>query len=84
MARQTNALVALGVLLLVLGGVALVYGQLHLQSGGSDDGGSVLSVEMDGGDGGGGDAQRFRTLRLGGLVLGGVGAVITLTGGLLE
>jgi len=86
MAGTSNVLLALGIVLLILGATGLVYGQLQLQDRQSDDHGLLVSVGWTAHSGGGDatDAQRFRTLRFGGLVLGGVGAVLTLSGGHVE
>lgn len=84
MSGSANPLVALGILLLVVGGIGLVYGQLTLQNQGNAGDGAFVTVDVSGDGGDNEDAQRLRTLRFGGLVLGGVGAVVTLTGGLLE
>lgn len=89
--RGTNALVVLGIVLLVVGGFGFVYGQTTLQGQqhGGDGGGSLLDVTVD--DSESGDESRssgriapLRVVRLGGLTLGIGGAVIALVGGLVD
>lgn len=86
MARETgaNAFVVLGIVLVVVGALGFVYGQATLQSqdGNGDGDDSLLQVTVSDGDDGG-NASRVdyrRVARLGGLLLGIVGAVMTIAG----
>lgn len=82
----TNALVVLGLVLLIVGGLGFVYGQLQLQEQGGDDGGgdgNLLDVTVGDSDGNGqaGSIDRVRFIRLAGVVLGAIGAVAAVVGG---
>lgn len=80
-----NALVVLGLILLVVGGLGFVYGQLQMQDGSGGDGGDGgISISLSGGEGdgdGGAESIPYRQLRLIGVVLGSIGAVVALVGG---
>lgn len=89
MARGTgpNAFVVFGVVLLIVGGLAFVYAQVTIQNQSESDdgsGGALLDVTVEGdrgSDGGGGEqVDRSRVVRLVGLALAAVGAVIALAG----
>lgn len=72
-----------GVVLLIVGGLAFVYAQVTIQNQ-SGSGGALLDVTVEGdrgSDGGGGEqVDRSRVVRLVGLALAAVGAVIALAG----
>jgi hypothetical protein len=69
-----NPLTIVGVVLLVAGGIALVYGHTELLEAQQNSG--FLGF----GGGGGEAARQWQLVRLGGLVTGGVGAVLTFSG----
>ncbi len=91
--RGTNALVVLGIVLLVVGGFGFVYGQTTVQgqqqSGDGGGGDSLLDVTVDDSENGDGSRSNsridpVRVIRLGGLTLGIGGAIIALVGGLVD
>lgn len=89
MAGSSNVLVALGLVFMVVGGVGLIYGQLMLANQGDAGEGSFVTVDLSSGSDGGSDdggelnAQRLRTYRFMGLVVGVWGVVVAITGGLI-
>lgn len=70
-------------MLLVVGGIGFVYGQMSLQNQQQSDDGGLVDVTVDDDDGGGGSVDRERLVRLLGLVVGVTGAVVALVGGML-
>jgi len=72
-----NPLVVLGMVALVAGAIALVYGHMELLETQQDSG--VLA--MGGGDG---ETMQWQMVRLGGLVVAGVGGVLTLSGAVTD
>ena len=86
MARGTgpNAFVVFGVVLLVVGGLAFGYAQVTIQNQSESDdgsGGALLDVTVEGDGGSDGEqVDRSRVVRLVGLALAAVGAVMALAG----
>ena len=66
-------LVILGMVALIAGAVALVYGHMELLEAQQDSG----FFAMGGGDG---EAMKWQMVRLGGLVVAAVGGVLTFSG----
>ena len=69
-----NALLVLGLVALVGGAIVLVYGHMELLEAQQNSG--FLGMGGDGGE----EAMKWRMVRLGGLVVAAVGAVITFSG----
>lgn len=69
MAETSNVLLAIGIVLLVVGGVGLVYGQLMLRNGGQSGDGSFVTIDTSSDSDGRSNVQRLRTYRFGGLVV---------------
>ncbi|WP_255148736.1 hypothetical protein [Halorarius halobius] len=69
-----DTLVYLGIALLIVGGIALVWGQMSLMEvNDSMFGGFQFSDQQ---------VRNYQLARLGGLVVGAIGGVLTVTGGL--
>lgn len=70
-----NPLLILGMVALVAGAIALVYGHMELLEAQQDSGFFAM-----GGGGGDGETMKWQLVRLGGLVVAGVGGVLTFSG----
>ena len=73
-----NPLLILGMVALVAGAIALVYGHMELLEAQQDSG----FLAMGGGDDG--ETMKWQMVRLGGLVVAGVGGVLTFSGAVNE
>ena len=69
-----NPLLILGMVALVAGAIALVYGHMELLEAQQDSGFFAM------GGGGDGETMKWQMVRLGGLVVAGVGGVLTFSG----
>ena len=69
-----NPLLILGMVALIAGAVALVYGHMELMQAQQDSGFFAM------GGGGGEEEMKWQMVRLGGLVVAGVGGVLTFSG----
>ncbi|WP_254840553.1 hypothetical protein [Natronomonas marina] len=69
-----NPLLVLGMVALVAGAIALVYGHMELLDAQQNSG--FLGM----GGGGDGETMKWQIVRLGGLVVAGVGGVLTFSG----
>ena len=69
-----NPLLILGMVVLIAGAVALVYGHMELMQAQQDSG----FFAMGGGDDG--ETMQWQMVRLGGLVVAAVGGVLTFSG----